>query len=119
MTKYSDTVGNGYNETYSTQHRKYTINIPNNLFKLAEAKSKEAGYAELAPYIRHVISREVKEGTLSIQDILGQKETKKQEYLRIPTIEQRREMPKYSFVRLKVTNFIDKVLHRQLYFNWK
>lgn len=71
----------GYNDTYESTHYKYTINLPIGLVQEARVKSQAAGYAELAPYIRHVILREVREGSLNIQDILGQKEVRRREYL--------------------------------------
>lgn len=110
-----------YNETYATKNKKFTFNIPNDLFELLETKSKSAGYEEVAPYLRHVISHHTKEGAIHFDDILkilGEKENKRREYqvryTETPTIK-----PKYDFVKIKVSNFIDKVLHRQLYFVWK
>lgn len=70
-----------YNETYNCRMHKYTINIPIALFKEIDQKSKDAGFAELAPYIRAIIIKEAREGNTSLKDILGEKEARKQEYL--------------------------------------
>lgn len=110
-----------YNETYSTRNKKFTFNIPNDLFEALEVKSKSAGYEEVAPYLRHVISHHTKEGVIHIDDIIkiiGEKENKRREYqvryTETPTIKTNN-----TFVRINVKNFIDKVLHRQIYFKWK
>lgn len=107
-----------FNETYATRHKKYPLNIPIELFEQAKMKSKQAGFIELAPYLRAIISKEVNDGNMRIQDILGEKETKRQEYLVKEKKMQPRESPKYFFIRLNAKNFLDKVLNRQVYFKW-
>lgn len=101
-----------FNETYSCRHHKYTINLPIELMKEAQVKSKLAGFNEVAPYFRAILSREMTAGNLSIQDILGEKEFKHREYLN----KHRREISKYSFVSLPAKNFLDKVRKLGVYF---
>lgn len=82
------------NDHYGTKHHKYTINIPLELMKQAQIKSRAAGFSEVAPYFRAILSREILYGSLVLSDILGQKEFKRQEYL----VKHRREeeaMPSY------------------------
>lgn len=98
-----------YNETYESTHHKYTMNLPLGLIQEARTKGKEAGYAELAPYLRHVILREVRGGNINIQDILGEKEVRRREYL----TKQRRDS---KFVKLPTKNFLDKIRSLSVYF---
>lgn len=109
-----DTLRNDPNDHYGTKHHKYTINIPLELMKQAQIKSKAAGFNEVAPYFRAILSREVLYGSLVLSDILGQKEFKRQEYLKKENDEHRREE---NFVKLPTKNFLDKV--RKIMVNFK
>lgn len=60
---------------------------------------------ELAPYFRAILSKEIQGGSLCLQDILGEKEFKRQEYLE----KYRREGTKYPFAKVSSNNFIDKI----------
>lgn len=100
------------NNHYGTSHHKYTINLPISLINEAIIKGKAAGFLELAPYIRAIISKEVQNGNMKLMDILGEKEFKRQGYI----LKHRREKSRYSFVILKAKNFLDKISNRQLYF---
>jgi hypothetical protein len=71
-----------YNETYNCRMHKYTINIPLELFKKLEDKCRNAGFEELAPFVRAIMIKEVDQGVISLKDILGEKQFKRQEYLR-------------------------------------
>lgn len=106
MRPITDAQRNDPNDHYGTKHHKYTINIPIELMKQAQIKSKAAGFIEVAPYIRAILSREVLHGSLVLSDILGQKEFKRQEYLKKENEEQHREI---EFVKLPAKNFLDKV----------
>lgn len=110
-----------YNETYATKNKKFTFNIPNDLFASLEIKSKSAGYEEVAPYLRHVISHHTKEGAIHFDDILkilGEKENKRREY-QVRYAETPTRKTKYHFVKINVKNFLDSVLHGQYTFKWK
>lgn len=102
----------GHNSHYSTKHHKYTINLPIGLIRDAVAKSKQAGFVELAPYLRAIISKEVTSGTMSIQDILGEKEFQRKEY----QIKQRREEDYKTVLKVSSKNFLDKIRKLGVYF---
>lgn len=106
-----------YNETYADRHRKYTINIPILLFNELELKSKSVGFEELAPYLRAMMSREVRLDNINLADILGTKEIKKQEWKKsINSDIHRRENidnTRYSFVQIKLRKILDLLNPRQ------
>lgn len=108
-----DTKRNNPNDHYGTRHHKYTINIPLELMKKAQIKSKAAGFNEVAPYFRAILSKEVLHGSLILSDILGEKEFTRQEYLKKDRINQRRG---YEFVVLPTKNLLDKVRKLGVYF---
>ncbi len=103
---------NGYNDHYGTRNHKFTFNIPNPLLSSLIKKSKQAGYMEVAPYLRHVIANDVQYGSLSIQDILGEKINKRWEY----QDRQRRDKLKEGFKEITSKNFLDKIRRLGLYF---
>lgn len=112
MVKAQET--NGCNDHYGTRHHKYTINLPIGLIRQAQVKCKEAGFLELAPYFRAILSKEVSDGKLILSDILGQKEFKRQEYLKKENEEQRREI---EFVKVPIKNFLAKMRNIMYAFN--
>lgn len=113
MKTIMDTQRNDPNDHYGTRHHKYTINIPLELMKQAQIKSRAAGFNEVAPYFRAILSREVLHGSLILSDIIGQKEFKRQEYLKKNNEEQRRED---KFIKLSTKNFLDRIRSLGVYF---
>lgn len=105
MRPIADTLRNDPNDHYGTRHHKYTINIPLELMKQAQIKSRAAGFNEVAPYFRAILSREVLDGSLVLSDILGQKEFKRQEYIE----KHRREGTQYPFAKVSPVKFLDKI----------
>lgn len=104
---------NGYNDHYGTKHHKYTINIPIEMMRQAQIKSKSAGFNEIAPYFRAILSREINSGNLVLQDILGKKENKHQDILE----KYRREGREYPFKKVSSKKFLDKIRNIMLHFN--
>lgn len=105
MRQITEVQRNNPNDHYGTKHHKYTINIPLELMKQAQIKSKVAGFNEVAPYFRAILSREILEGSLILSDILGQKEFKHQEYL----VKQRQDSKEGKFVRIPSKFLLDKI----------
>lgn len=50
------------------------------MFNTAEACAKKAGFEELAPYLRAIISREIKDNTFTLQDIIQKRTIRKMEW---------------------------------------
>lgn len=104
-------------QQYAATHHKYTINLPIELMKQAHAKSRAAGFSEVAPYIRAILSRQIPEAKMTLQDIIGEREIKRLGWEKILSDNQRRVIQEYSFIRLSAKNFIDKVRKLSVYFN--
>lgn len=111
MLELSDT--NGYNDHYGTRHHKYTINLPLEMMRQAQIKSKEAGFNEVAPYFRAILSREIQCGSLVLSDILGQKEVKRMDI----ELKIRREKEEVKEVKISSKNFLAKVRNIMYAFN--
>lgn len=113
MTAIVNTQRNDPNDHYGTKHHKYTINIPLELMKQAQIKSRAAGFNEVAPYFRAILSREVLHGSLVLSDILGEKQVKRRDI----ELKLRRENKEIERFRISSKNFLDKVRRLGVYFN--
>jgi hypothetical protein len=62
-----------YNETSSDRNKKYTLNIPIELYEKAKAKARKAGIYRVSIYFRALIEREVaKDETFSMVELISQ-----------------------------------------------
>lgn len=107
-----------YNETYLNRNKKYTLNIPNELYVKAKEKARKAGIYRVSIYIRALLEREVnKENSLNMEEILeGRKES-----LRIASAEHRREKMDTqtpSWVKLKIRSIQDIFQPKQSIFDF-
>jgi hypothetical protein len=94
-----------YNETYSCRHRKYTINIPHQLFDELTIKVKEIDEdMPVAVYLRMLLRREVQK-----KRIIDEKE------VLFPT-EEIIPAPVRKKWKINVKSFLDRCRSRQLYF---
>lgn len=104
-----------YNLQHSDKVHKYTINIPHDLFQELEIKSKHAGFEEIAPYLRAVIAKEVKTGTLCLQEILGGKEFSRREFVSKTEVE---HFKKQSWIEIKISKISNIINPKQYSFKW-
>ncbi len=104
------------NDHYGTTHHKYTINLPKSFLKQAKIKCEAAGFRELAPYFRAILSREVAEGSLTLRDIIGEREIRRLGWEKIISTPQRREEKKNGFINISSKSFLDKVRKLSVYF---
>lgn len=94
-----------YNETYSCRNRKYTINIPHQLFNELTVKAKEIDEEmPLAVYIRTIFRREVG------------KEDNEKKGIRIPATDKRISDITEPIWKINIKDFLDKAKSRQIYF---
>lgn len=101
-------------EIYLFRNHKYTINLPVELMRQAKIKSRAAGFNEIAPYFRAILSREIAEGTMTLRDIIGEKEIKRLGWEKIISNKQRRYN---NFVSLPTKNILDKIRKLSVYFS--
>lgn len=102
-----------YNLTYNDTIKRYTINIPLELFEKVKIKSKKAGVYRVSIYIRALLEREMRnESPLTMDDILNaQKESR-----RIASAEHRREDLEYlqkGWLQRNIDKLFDKTKRKE------
>lgn len=97
---------------------KYTINIPVDLLDELKAKCHAAGFRELAPYLRAVIIKEVREGNFRVDDVFSRREIRKHEWNETCKQEGQRREKEIGFVKLSIRRISDLINPRQEFFKW-
>ena len=101
------------NKTQYFTHHKYSINIPKEMMLQAKIKSQAAGFNEVAPYFRAILSREVMDGNMTLRDIIGEKEINRLGWEKVILNERRRRKSEHRFIKIKIKKVFDIFNPRQ------